>query len=170
VHLAVPGYRYRESVIEAVAEYFAEGYVPTRIELIAERGFDAFLAALREMDDPGKVTPEYVRQSTFWLVEGDTYHGRLSLRHELNEALRQHGGNIGYDIRPSSRRRGLGTIQLALGLDKAREIGLERVLLTCDDDNFPSIRIIEVNGGVLEDVIDTLGEPGRRSRRYWIEL
>jgi predicted acetyltransferase len=122
------------------------------------------------MDDPSKVKPEYVRQSTFWLVEGDTYHGRLSLRHELNEALRQHGGNIGYDIRPSSRRRGLGTLQLALGLDKAREFGLERVLLTCDDNNVASTRIIEANGGVLQDVIDTPGEPGRRSRRYWIEL
>ncbi|MGO4760434.1 GNAT family N-acetyltransferase, partial [Streptomyces sp. 2MCAF27] len=57
----------------------------------------------------------------------------------------------------------------ALGavLLKAPALGLDRVLLTCDDGNVGSARTIESNGGVLEDVRST--ETGVK-RRYWITL
>ncbi len=167
--LVLPSSRYRESCLEALAEYRAEGYVPTRAEIVAERGFDAFLVALREMDDRGKVKPGLVRQTTCWLVEGDTYLGRLSLRHALNESLLIEGGNTGYDLRPSARGRGLGTLQLTLGLQKAREAGLLRVLLTCADTNVRSQRVIEANGGVFQDVVP-VPRHDALNRRYWIEL
>lgn len=76
-------------------------------------------------------------------------------------------GHIGYGVRPSARRRGLATWALGETLDRARELGLTRVLVTCDDSNVASARTIEGNGGVLEDVrTTTLG----LTRRYWIDL
>jgi predicted acetyltransferase len=92
----------------------------------------------------------FVPYHTFWLVQDETrILGELRLRHRLTEMLAIEGGHIGYNIRPSERRKGYGTLQLRLGLEKARGLRLTRVLVTCDDDNLPSAKIIETNGGVL---------------------
>lgn len=91
------------------------------------------------------------------------------IRHYLNDALRLSGGHIGYEIRPSMRGRELGTPQLVLGLDKAREMRLKRLLLTCYDDNMRSTRVIERNGGVRDGDF-LIPPPNRAERRYWITL
>ena len=169
IELVFPSSRYRESYLDALVEYRAEGRVPSHVNLIETESFDAFVAVVRRLEDPANVPPEFVQQTTFWLVEGDTYLGRTSIRHTLNDSLLFEGGNIGYDIRPSARGRGLGTRQLVLALAKAREIGLTRVLLTCDDANVRSARVIEANGGVLQDTVPVPGTD-RTNRRYWIEL
>lgn len=161
----LPSSRYRESYLEALVEYHAEGRYLDR----NPGNFDAVVARLIAMADPAHVEPGFVPQTTFWLVDGTTYLGRIAIRHELNEDLRQVGGNIGYDIRPSMRGRGLGTFQLALGLKKARELGLARVLLTCDHDNRGSRKVIERNGGQPENE-GVIPGSGQRVRRYWIEL
>ncbi len=87
---------------------------------------------------------------------------------ELSDRLLAGGGHIGYDIRPSARPRGYGRRILALTLQKARARGIARALVTCLVDNVASARIIEANGGVLQDVIhsDVLGG---MMKRYWIE-
>ena len=82
------------------------------------------------------------------------------------------GGHIGYSIRPSQRRKGYARETLRLTLDKCREAGEARVLITCDKDNIPSARTIPANGGVLEnEVVDEpgLGQSGM-IQRYWITL
>jgi predicted acetyltransferase len=84
-------------------------------------------------------------------------------------ALEHHGGHVGYAIRPSERLKGYGTRLLALTLDKAREMGLGRVLVTCDTDNFASVRVIEKNGGVLENQVIS-NRSGKMISRYWIAL
>jgi predicted acetyltransferase len=99
----------------------------------------------------------------YWVTEGDTVIGFLMLRHELNEFLRTVGGHIGYSIRPSYRRRGHASRALGLALERARELSIDRVLVTCDDDNVASARTIESRGGIQEDVLDG-------KRRYWIDL
>jgi predicted acetyltransferase len=121
------------------------------------------------MADPAHVVDGFVPQTVFWLVDGGTYVGRLSLRHRINDDLRRIGGHIGYDIRLSLRRRGYGTRALALGLEEARGVGVSRVLITCDKENIGSRRIIERNGGVLEDEI-TLSDVDGVKLRYWITL
>lgn len=103
----------------------------------------------------------------WWIADGQTYLGAISLRHALNDLLLNAGGHIGYGVRPSARRRGVATWALGAVLPSARDLGLDRVLVTCADDNVPSARTIERNGGVLEDVRMT--ELGL-TRRYWIAL
>jgi predicted acetyltransferase len=105
----------------------------------------------------------------FWLMDEDVWIGLLTLRCEINEQFLHSGGHIGYVIRPSRRRRGYGTVLLRLGLDKARESGLSRVLLTCDETNAASRKIIEANGGQLENAVAIAGQTTQKLR-YWISL
>ncbi len=84
------------------------------------------------------------------------------MRHHLNELLLAEGGHVGFSVRPSRRREGHATRALQLGLDHIAGLGVERVLVTCDDANEGSRRTIEAAGGVLEDV--------RPLRRYWIDV
>lgn len=89
--------------------------------------------------------------------------GFLNLRLRLSDLLLNEGGHIGYSIRPSKRRQGLAKPQLSLGLAEARKAGLDRVLITCDEQNEASRRTILSAGGVYENTID-------HSQRYWIDL
>ncbi|MBN1795252.1 MAG: GNAT family N-acetyltransferase [Sedimentisphaerales bacterium] len=111
----------------------------------------------------------WVPASTFWLVSNNQIVGSCNIRHQLNEFLENYGGHVGYGIRPSQRQKGYGMRILKLSLEKAKQLGLERVLITCDDDNIASIIIIETNGGKLEDKIMDEGHKVP-TRRYWIDL
>ncbi|UVS77683.1 putative acetyltransferase [Actinokineospora sp. UTMC 2448] len=97
-----------------------------------------------------------------WIVDGDQVLGGIALRHEFDEFVRR-AGHIGYGVRPSARGRGLATWALGRMLDRARALGLDRVLLVCEVDNLASARTIEHHGGVLEGSPDEM-------RRYWIGL
>lgn len=89
----------------------------------------------------------YVPVTTLWYVDGSTYLGRLAIRHRLTPALLE----TGYDVRQSTRRRGHATAMLRAALPVARSLGIESALVTCDTDNVASRKVIEANGGVLED-------------------
>lgn len=131
-------------------------------------GFEAWVRRLHREADTS-VPPEQgrVHSSYFWIVEDGGYLGAIALRHVLNAFLLEAGGHIGYGVRPSARRRGLATWALAAVLPEAQALGLAEVLVTCDDTNTASRRVIEANGGVIEDIRDT---PLGRTRRYWISL
>ncbi len=108
--------------------------------------------------------------STFWLLdEVRRVVGISRIRHRLTPTLRQQGGHLGFLIRPSARRMGYGTKLLALSLQRAHDLGIGRVLLTCDSDNLGSRRIIEKNGGQMEIEV-TSTESGKLIRRYWADL
>lgn len=131
-------------------------------------GFARWVDGLRrEADTAVPQPPGRVHATYWWIVENGTYLGAITLRHELNDFLLRAGGHIGYGIRPSARGRGLATWALRSVLAEARLMGLPKVLITCDDSNPASARVIEKADGVLEDVRDT--ELGR-TRRYWITL
>lgn len=167
--LETPTTRVRDSYIKALAEYQHEGlmgYMDLDAQKIAA-DFPTYVEELRSHEQ-GKNLPEgYVSETVLWLTEGDLYIGRLSIRHELNEGLREWGGHIGYDIRPSERHKGYGKLILELGLKHAREMNINKILITCDINNDPSRKIIEANGGKFEDIRDT--KEGKK-RRYWISL
>ena len=113
--------------------------------------------------------PDRVGSDYYWLVddERDYFVGEVAIRHRLNDALNLRGGHIGYVIRYNEWGKGYGTLMLKLALEKAKERGLDKVLITCNDSNIASARVMEKNGCVLENVIDVEGQP---VRRYWHTL
>lgn len=144
----------------------APGVEFTDAELLSAEGFATFVTALhRAADRSVGVRADWVHSTMFWLVDfapsEPRYLGRLSLRHELNGFLRTEGGHIGYVVRPSAQRRGLGTRMLAMALPAAAALGIDQALVTCDVDNVGSAKVIMTNGGV-EDT------PYRSKRRFWV--
>lgn len=112
----------------------------------------------------------WVPDSTFWLVAGDKKKviGVVNIRHRLTEYLFNCGGHIGYGIRPSERRNGYATRILALSLVKAKELGIDKALVVCDESNIASERTIVNNGGIPDT--DYTMEDGNVVKRYWIAL
>ena len=115
----------------------------------------------------GEDVPEGWVPATFLVAEVDgRIVGRSSIRHRLNDYLEKRAGHIGYGIRPEFRGRGYATEILRMSLDIARELGIEKLLVTCNDTNVASAKVIEKCGGILEDIIEL--DDGERVRRYWI--
>lgn len=110
---------------------------------------------------PGFVRADYLLAE----VDGEIV-GRTSIRYELNDYLRRVGGHVGYGVGPAFRRRGYATEILRQSVERLNTAGVERVLVTCADDNAGSAATIEACGGVLENVVQD-GD-GRPTRRYWI--
>jgi predicted acetyltransferase len=131
--------------------------------------FPGYVAAERARAGAASLMPGQIPETVFWLVEAETFIGRLSIRTTHDEALICTVGNIGYMIRPSRRRLGYGTAILALALPAAKALGMTRVLVTCDEENLASRKIIERNGGRLEGATPSRNAPGL-TLRFWIEL
>ena len=160
--LAEPTLRVHASFVEAVREYRLEGRY-SRLDpaqLADANQFRRYLDQVRADTRPG-VLRHRVPQTNLWLVEGEEYLGRLSIRHRLNRRLRFKGGHIGYDVRPSCRRRGHATLMLRLSLPVAHQLGIDPALVTCDDTNVASRRVIEANGGRLASASDGI-------LRFWV--
>lgn len=111
------------------------------------------------------VVPDGYAQSTLYILTSPQTGpaGALDLRHYLTPRLLNGGGNIGYGIRPCQRGKHYAPYMLALGLEKAKAIGIAQALVCCDETNPASAHTIEDCGGVLENVIEGL-------RRYWIDI
>jgi predicted acetyltransferase len=154
-----------------VEEFRQRGEKPVPFTLEYPSGDPVALIARFERDRRGIDLPaDFVPHSTFWLVrDGAEVVGVSNLRHRLTPFLLREGGNVGYGIRPSSRRNGSGREILRLTLPKARELGLSRVLVTCGESNLGSARIILTNGGILESE-EFSAERDEVVQRYWIDL
>lgn len=165
VTLEQPDLKYKDGYLAALAEFQAEGrYQNLNIEEL-ESDFDAFIEKIPNI----RIEMNKVPESEFWLIDNEEYIGRLSIRHELNEELLRVGGHIGYAIRPSERKRGYGKKALELGLQEAKKLGLKKVLVTCDSNNIGSRKIIESQGGVLENEVEgKTDEPTKL--RFWIDI
>lgn len=135
----------------------------------ALENFSRYFERLKMLAAGENLPAGLVRGNTFFLLSGGKMIGSGGLRHRLNAELAVMGGHIGYNVRPSERRKGYGSLILQLTMEKAREIGLERVFLTCDADNIASAKIIEKNGGGL--AAQTIyKKTGKLISQYWIWL
>lgn len=105
--------------------------------------------------------------SYFMVNESWKIIGSVQIRHMLNDYLFNYGGNIGYGIRPSERRKGFENVILDLALKKCIDLNIRKVLITCDKDNIASAKTIIANGGILENEVPLGGEI---KQRYWISL
>ncbi|MFE9690722.1 GNAT family N-acetyltransferase [Micromonospora sp. NPDC005806] len=160
-----PTARVQASFLAAMAEFRAEGRGAGQdLTMIGRelrehaatwhtaQGFARYVTELRLQEREETPRPEgWVPVTTLWWVEGDEYLGRIAVRHRLTPALLELGGHIGYDVRAGARRRGHATAMLRAVLPRARGLGIDPALVTCDVDNVASRRVIERNGGVLED-------------------
>ena len=123
----------------------------------------------RKVADATRTDGASIPKTHLWAVADEQFVGRISVHHDLNDALRVEGGHIGYDTVPRFRGRGIATEMLRQALPVARALGLTDVLLTCDDTNAASIRVIVKNRGSLRAT--KLLDPNRPLKRYyWICL
>jgi predicted acetyltransferase len=171
--LISPTTRLHASWLEAMAEFGRDARppgsgIPRRAGLTNVDAFARWVAHLKAMADSATQLPDgHVHASYWWITDSDQYIGAITLRHRLTPALIEVGGHIGFSVRPSARRMGYASWALGAVLERARTRGMPKVLVTCDEDNVASARVIEVNGGVLEDIRQTASSP---ARRYWIHL
>jgi predicted acetyltransferase len=186
MRLAVPDVRFHRSYVAALDEFAAAGeerhaglppfgappyteeeplgHAFTR-ELAADpEGFATLVEVLRRAADDASPRPRgYVPWTELWMADGEEYLGRITLRHELTDALFTWGGHIGYAVRPTARRAGHASAALRGMLDVCRQRGIDPVLVTCDVGNVASRRTIVGAGGSYEDTREG-------KLRFWIHL
>lgn len=169
LRLIFPGEAYKNQIMDYKEEFLTHGDSMDGTAGLRDAGtFEDWFAAWQDNRTEETVREGLVPATTFLAVdEEDRLVGMIDIRHRLNEHLLNFGGHIGYSVRKSQRRRGYATEMLALGLEKCRELGLDRVLVTCYTDNAASARTIRKNGGVLENEVQVDGET---VQRYWIAL
>jgi predicted acetyltransferase len=171
--LSLPTLRLRESWLDARSEWGREVHQPGSglrqdDEVETETGFSAWIGRLAaEANTAVPPADGRVHADYWWIIEEQAYLGCIALRHGLNDFLLRAGGHVGYGLRPSARGRGLAAWAVYKIIPRAQDLGLDRLLVTCEDSNVASARTIENVGGVLEDVRQT--ELGM-TRRYWITL
>ena len=181
MELVKPDIEYKASFVDALKDGFYLGsQSPKSAGEIAdiENDFEAYLKnkLLKPYDptprlrDDGKYYPN-APQISYWLIDNGVFVGAFNLRTRLNEFLMYVGGNVGYGIAPKYRRMGYATKGLALLILKAQELGMDKLLLAAKEENVGSLKAIEKNNGVLENIITLPWDnSGKKYKRYWIKL
>ncbi len=142
------------------ADYYSEG----------KTNFSEYVRHLIEESQGINLPRGYVPCSHYWLLDANkTILGAIRVRHNIdNEFLTLEAGHIGYDIAPSQRGKGNGKRMLKLVLPYAKALGIDKALVTADDDNLASRKVIEANGGKLENIV--MGKVfNNLIARYWVE-
>ena len=166
LRLAIPD----ESLLDEIAAY-------RQAMLNADSSMDGcgplkrmeWLAFCRQLDDPATTPPHWVPMTQFVCLRGAKIAGMIQVRRELNDFLREYAGHIGYSVRPDERQQGIATWMLHNVLTYCREIGLKRVMVTCEPWNVGSRKTILRNGGVYEKTVHEDGE-NIDLEHYWISL
>ena len=154
LYLEEPSINRKEDAIEYINEHLKYGS-----DINGSGGLDRYLNNYEEwlvkLENDRNMTPnsERVPALTYFLVREDDKKivGMINIRLCLNERLRKSGGNIGYGIRPTERKKGYNKINLYLGLEVCQRKGLDKVLLDADLDNPASWRTMEALGGTRID-------------------
>lgn len=140
---------YKESYISSLEEFQKEGLNLKYDKSDLANDFNKFIAEINKLETNPKVENGRVKESTYWLIDNNEYIGRISIRHNLTPYLEKYDGNVGFEIRPSKRKRGYGKLILDLGIKEAEKLNLSKVFIMCKDKNISSIKIIEANKGIL---------------------
>ncbi len=158
--------KFREEILEANDGDAFAGCSNLQECVTAEKWIDEVTA----MEKPETCPEGYVTANTYLAVRkaDNRLIGVIDLRHHINNpVLSLWGGHMGYTIRPSDRQKGYGKEMLRQNLEKCRERGMEKVMITCFRWNEASERTILANGGVFEKEIFELGE---YIKRFWVTL
>ena len=168
--LVKPDLSYADEIIKYKEESLAESPI-----INGSAGLDRFssiedwLEELKKRSCEDTVPKGLVPSSTYLGVrEKDNYIvGMIDIRHYLNEYLTQVGGHIGYGVRKTERNKGYAKQMLKLALEKCKELKIKKVLITCDEDNIASEKVILSVNAKLEDIRNVDGE---NKKRFWIDL
>lgn len=171
VKLIKMNYEYKDKLIEMIEEWKADigknhtNHSPWAIFRNDYHDFDYYLENLQVKEEANGRVPD----STFFCldVDRDRLVGAVNIRHYLNADLCFTGGHIGDGIRPSERRKGYATAMIGLALKECEKLGINKVLMTCDADNYGSEKSIINNGGVFESEFN---DDGNIEKRYWITI
>ena len=163
-HLVRPNTKYQATFLEAFKE--DEKEMDEDLNVIAQ-DFDHYVKFTNEKSQALNLPPGYVPETIFWLIDKDEYIGQTGIRHYLTDNLRKEGGHIGYYIRPAKRKMGYGTVILKLALQEAKKLGIEKAMVTCNETNVGSRKIIEANGGIFDhENVDQ--ETEIQILRFWV--
>lgn len=172
IFLAEPHAAYKEEFATFVEAYKDSGETPY-YEMYKEalEDFDKYVLKLHNHAKGIDVPADWAPGHTFWLTnqEGQVLGATRIRTCNDNDFVKNYAGNIGYDISPLHRQKGYGKEILKLGLEKARQLGLEKTLITCNRENTGSIKVIESNGGVFESEVFCESK-NEHLKRYWIKL
>ncbi|PIM79635.1 GNAT family N-acetyltransferase [Fusobacterium pseudoperiodonticum] len=168
--LVKPDLSYADEIIKYKEESLAESPI-----INGSAGLDRFSSIeiwfeeLKKRSCEDTVPKGLVPSSTYLVIrEKDNYIvGMIDIRHYLNEYLTEAGGHIGYGVRKTERNKGYAKQMLKLALEKCKELKIKRVLITCDEDNIASEKVILSANPKLEDIRNVDGE---NKKRFWIDL
>ncbi|TWU09354.1 Acetyltransferase (GNAT) family protein [Symmachiella macrocystis] len=163
--LIEPNTAYIESYRSAIAEFEQSGISGFWYSFGVIDDPEEYLRRITQYTHRSGASGDAVPASVYWLVDGGEFIGHTSIRHELNPALEQHGGHIGYAVRPSKHRQGYGRAILGFALPIAHSLGIPRALVTCAAGNTASRKIIENSGGEFVDEVDW---QGTTVLRFWV--
>ena len=168
--LVKPDLSYADEIIKYKEESLAESpIINGSAGLDRLSSIEDWLEELNKRSCEDTVPKGLVPSSTYLGVrEKDNYIvGMIDIRHYLNEYLTQVGGNIGYSVRKSERNKGYAKQMLKLALEKCRDLKMKKVLITCDEDNIASEKVILSANAKFEDIRSADGE---NKKRFWIDL
>src|SRR3989338_3662863 len=169
MELVSPSVEHKKTFKQALDEMQGASDMRFWEEVGSPRDIEEYIQVRLDHAEGKNLPKEWIPASTYWLIDHGKFIGETTIRHELTEHLRNVGGQIGYWIRPSSRHQGYGTEILRLALQEARKLGLDRIVITCDETNMASRKIIESNGGIFERAQD-MGPQNPKKLLFWIDL
>lgn len=168
--LVKPNLSYADEIIKYKEESLKESpLINGSAGLNRFSSIEDWLEELKKRSSEATVPEGLVPSSTYLGVrEKDNYIiGMIDIRHYLNDFLKQFGGNIGYGVRKTEKNKGYAKQMLKLALEKCKELKIKKVLITCDEDNIASEKVILSANAKFEDIRNIDGE---NKKRFWIDL
>lgn len=176
LYLEIPSIQRKEDIIEYLNEF-----VEFNSNINGSGGLDriyegykfeqAFDMTINMMDEKYAESVGRCPGKTFLLIRENDKKivGSINIRWNLSKAMQLFGGNIGYGIRPTERRKGYNKINLYLGLLEAKKLGLDKVMLDCDASNIGSDKTMQALGGVLTRT-EINPSDGILTNVYWFDV
>ncbi len=168
MRLEIPEKKHEQEYLEMIKEFTdnKEIIIPGSANLKEWENYQDFLTRIKRNRETGNPKHDNAISYIYFLInDEEQVVGAVRIDPVLSEALRYDGGNIGYGIRPSQRRRWYATIWLKLALEKSKERWLDKVMLTCNKENIWSSKAIKNNGWIRDSEYE---HEWKAKDRYWI--